>query len=81
MEINNTFCFCRLFFSAFQTSINYTFMYRSTLQRNFSGGSHLQMSVISVGTGSSLVSLGIIAKPPTAYRKPPIEIRLRELRS
>lgn len=39
------------------------------------------MSVISVGTGSSLVSLGIMAKPPTAYRNPPIEIRLRELRS
>lgn len=39
------------------------------------------MSVISVGTGSSLVSLGIMAKPPRAYRKPPVEIRLRELRS
>lgn len=43
--------------------------------------SHLQMSVISVGTGSSLVSLGIMAKPPRAYKKPPMEIRLRELRS
>lgn len=43
--------------------------------------SHLQMSVISVGTGSSLVSLGIRAKPPRAYRKPPMEIKLRELRS
>lgn len=43
--------------------------------------SHLQMSVISVGTGSSLVSLGIMAKPPRAYRKPPMEIKLRELRS
>lgn len=42
---------------------------------------HLQMSVISVGTGSSLVSLGIMAKPPRAYRKPPMEIKLRELRS
>lgn len=42
---------------------------------------HLQMSVISVGTGSSLVSLGIMAKPPRAYRKPPMEITLRELRS
>lgn len=39
------------------------------------------MSVISVGTGSSLVSLGIIVKPPKAYRKPPMEMRLRELRS
>lgn len=39
------------------------------------------MSVISVGAGSSLVSLGIMAKPPRAYRKPPVEIRLRELRS
>lgn len=39
------------------------------------------MSVISVGTFSSLVSLGIMAKPPTAYRKPPIDNRLRELRS
>lgn len=43
--------------------------------------SHLQMSVISVGASSSLVSLGIMAKPPRAYRKPPMEIRLRELRS
>lgn len=43
--------------------------------------SHLQMSVISVGTGSSLVSLDIRAKPPRAYRKPPMEIKLRELRS
>lgn len=39
------------------------------------------MSVISVGTGSSLVSLGIMAKPPRAYRKPPMETKLRELRS
>lgn len=43
--------------------------------------SHLQTSVISVGTGSSLVSLGVMAKPPRAYRNPPVEIRLRELRS
>lgn len=43
--------------------------------------SHLQMSVISVGMGSSLVSLGIMAKPPRAYRKPPVETKLRELRS
>lgn len=42
---------------------------------------HLQMSVISVGTDSSLVSLGIMAKPPRAYRKPPMETKLRELRS
>lgn len=39
------------------------------------------MSVTSVGTGLSLVSLGIMAKPPTAYRKPPMESKLRELRS
>lgn len=45
------------------------------------GDPHLQMSVISVGTGSSLVSLGIMAKPPKAYKKPPIESRLRELRA
>ena len=43
--------------------------------------SHLQMSFISVGTGFSLVSLGIMAKPATAYRHPSMVIRLSELRS
>ena len=42
---------------------------------------HLQMSFISVGTGFSLVSVGIMAKPATAYRHPSMVIMLSELRS
>lgn len=42
---------------------------------------HFQMSCISVGTSFSLVSPGIMAKPPTAKSEPPNVVRLRELLS
>lgn len=57
------------------------FFFFAIVWKERGSNSHLQMSVISVGTGSSLLSLGIMAKPPRAYRRPPMEIKLRELRS